>query len=367
MRRDGFLLDISKMQRIDFEGLRRIGLTLAVAQGLLTLLEQRSGRPMRVIEVHRETLRVHDGQLEHAARLLPAFARALADRDDAIAVGDWVLVEPDAHGGLWIVDGLVPLTALVRRDAEGIRHAVVSNVDTALLVMGLDADFSPRRLERFLALVQGSGVAPVVVLSKPDLHADPAAAVAQLRGRIPAALPIFVLDGRQPQAVEALRPWLGAGQTLVLLGSSGAGKSTLANTLLGRAVQDTGAVREGDSRGRHTTTARTLLQLPGGACLIDTPGVRTLRPDADEATLAASFGDIARLSLQCRFRDCQHQDEPGCAVREGVGGDRLRNFHKLQRELRRDTLTALERRRQLSEWKQRGRAGRANLRAKRGE
>ena len=118
---------------------------------------------------------------------------------------------------------------------------------------------------------------------------------------------------------------------------------------------------------RMPSPSRSLHRLPGGACLIDTPGVRTLRPDASEASLAASFDDVARLSLQCRFRDCSHQGEPGCAVREGVDGDRLDNFHKLQREMRRDTLNALERRRQLSEWKARGRAGRANLRAKRGE
>ena len=125
----------------------------------------------------------------------------------------------------------------------------------------------------------------------------------------------------------------------MLLGSSGAGKSTLTNTLIGSAVQDTGAVREHDSRGMHTTTARSLHRLPGGACVIDTPGLRTLRPDIDEATLAASFGDVETLAGQCRFRDCTHGDEPGCAVREGVDPDRLRNFHKLLRETRRDSMT----------------------------
>jgi ribosome biogenesis GTPase len=132
-------------------------------------------------------------------------------------------------------------------------------------------------------------------------------------------------------------------------------------------VQPTGATREGDGRGRHTTTSRSLHRLPGGACLIDTPGVRTLRPDGDESLLAASFDDVARLAPQCRFRNCSHRSEPGCAVREAVDADRLDNFHKLQRELRRDTMNALERKRQLGEWKARGRAGMANLCAKRGE
>jgi ribosome biogenesis GTPase / thiamine phosphate phosphatase len=150
-----------------------------------------------------------------------------------------------------------------------------------------------------------------------------------------------------------------------VLGSSGAGKSTLINTLAGNDVQDTGAVREHDSRGKHTTTARSLHRLPGGACVIDTPGLRALRPDTDEATLAASFGDIENLAMQCRFRDCLHGDEPGCAVRAGVPPDRLRNFHKLLREARRDTMSVLERRQVLAQWKARSRAGHARVKSKR--
>ena len=153
----------------------------------------------------------------------------------------------------------------------------------------------------------------------------------------------------------------------MLLGSSGAGKSTLTNTLLGAHVQDTGAVREHDSRGKHTTTSRSLHPLPGGACVIDTPGLRALRPDVDEATLAWLFDDIGRLALRCRFRDCRHREEPGCAVREGVGADRLRNYHKLMREARRDTMSLLERQQQMSVWRARGKATRAWMKVKRGE
>ncbi len=360
--------DTPDMQRIELEALRRIGLTLAIAQELIQLLQQQpQHRPVRVTEVHRETVRLDDGVQEFAARRMPRLARGLADKNDAVAVGDWGLARQDAHGDWWLTHCLEPVTALTRRDADGIRHIVVSNVDTALLVMGLDLDFNLRRLERFLALVQASGVQPVIVLSKPDLCADVPRALAQLQGRIPAAVPRLVIDGRSEEGAAQLSPWLLPAQTLVLLGSSGAGKSTLANTLLGTAAQDTGPTREGDGRGRHTTTSRSLHRLPGGACLIDTPGVRALRPDSDEASLAASFDDIARLAPRCRFRDCRHQDEPGCAVREGVDEDRLRNFHKLQREMRRDTMNVLERRELLSEWKARGRAGMANYRAKRGE
>jgi len=168
-------------------------------------------------------------------------------------------------------------------------------------------------------------------------------------------------------ATRSLESYLGSGQTLVLLGSSGAGKSTLTNTLLGATVQDTGPVRAHDGRGMHTTTARSLHRLPGGACVIDTPGLRGLRPDTDEAALAAGFDDIATLATRCRFRDCAHLQEPGCAVREGIGADRLRNYHKLLREMRRDTLTALDRQRQRAEWKARSHGAEVRLRAKRGE
>jgi ribosome biogenesis GTPase len=178
---------------------------------------------------------------------------------------------------------------------------------------------------------------------------------------------VVAVNATDASAAAAIAPHLQCGQTLVMLGSSGAGKSTLTNTLLGAAVQDTGAVREHDSRGKHTTTTRSLYRLPGGACVIDTPGLRTLRPDTDESTLAGSFADVESLSAQCRFRDCKHEQEPGCAVRDGIDADRLRNYHKLLREARRDTMTALDRQRQVALWKMRGKAAKAHMKAKRGE
>jgi ribosome biogenesis GTPase len=217
--------------------------------------------------------------------------------------------------------------------------------------------------------VHGDGVVPVVVLTKVDVAAPTAEALdarfAALRGRVPAPVDVQVVNATSPGAARQLEPYLAAGQTLVLLGSSGAGKSTLTNTLLGTAVQDTGSVRAHDGRGRHTTTARSLHRLPGGACVIDTPGLRTLRPDLDAATLDASFVDIGTLAAGCRFRDCRHLDEPGCAVRAGVDPDRLRNYHKLLREAARDHQTALERQRQAAEWKVRGKAVRAWMKVKR--
>ncbi|MFL6660925.1 MAG: ribosome small subunit-dependent GTPase A [Rhizobacter sp.] len=357
----------------DFQRLRCLGLTPAMAQHL-ALHPAPEGGPctlMRLIEVHRETLRLHDGHREHAARPLPRLARELSDDDTALAVGDWVLVADDAHGEHWVHARIAPLTHIVRRDADGSRHPVVSNVDTALLVMGLDDDYNLRRLERYLALVQGSGVQPVVVLTKMDVAAPTpgllAPRLAEMRERFSRSLDVVPVNGTHVSAAQALAPWLHTGQTVVLLGSSGAGKSTLTNTLAGAAVQDTGAVREHDGRGKHTTTSRSLHPLPGGACIIDTPGLRALRPDVDEATLAWLFDDIGKLAMHCRFRDCRHQDEPGCAVREGIAGDRLRNYHKLVREARRDTMTVLERRQNMAVWRARGKATRQWMKIKRGE
>jgi ribosome biogenesis GTPase len=178
---------------------------------------------------------------------------------------------------------------------------------------------------------------------------------------------MVIVDGTDAASAASFAHLAGFGRTLVVLGSSGAGKSTLTNTLLGAAVQDTGAVRVNDGRGMHTTTVRSLHRLPGGACIIDTPGLRTLRPDADAEALVASFADVATLSARCRFRDCSHGGEPGCAVRAGVDPDRLGNFQKMLRENRRDSLTWVERRQQLSAWKSRGREARVRMKMKRGE
>jgi ribosome biogenesis GTPase / thiamine phosphate phosphatase len=365
------------MIQIDFESLRALGLGPALARSANEVADPDDPlsvddlRLMRLTEVHRETVRVHDGEHEHGVRVLPRLMRELAAADTALAVGDWVLCGIDVYGDYRVHARVPPLSSICRRDADGRRHPVVSNVDTALLVMGLDDDFNPRRLERYLALVQASGVRPVVVLTKADVAARTAglieARIETLRGRVPAQVAVLAVDGTDPATASSLTAWLAPGQTVVVLGSSGAGKSTLTNNLLGHDVQDTGAVRAHDSRGKHTTTSRSLHRLPGGACVIDTPGLRTLRPDADEATLAAVFEDVQALAAQCRFRDCRHVDEPGCAVRDGIDADRLRNFHKLLRESRRDTLTLLERQQQMAVWKQRGKAARVRAKFERGE
>ena len=350
--------------------LRRLGLTPAMAQSLATFewTEPASStdmpaRWMRATAIHRETVDVHDGESTHSARCSARLTRDLQVDNQALACGDWVLCTLDEHQQLWVHARVPPQSQIVRRDGDGSRHTVVSNVDTALLVMGLDLDFNLQRLERYLALVGSSNVLPVVVLTKADIsqHTAPDAVeqrVQQVRARVGHHVDVVAVDARNEAAANALRPYLGMGQTLVLLGSSGAGKSTLTNSLLGSSTQDTGAVREHDSRGKHTTTARSLHLLPTGACVIDTPGVRTLRPDVDAHTLGQLFEDISTLADQCRFRNCSHQDEPGCAVRAHVDPLRLKNYHKLLRETRRDSMGPLERQSQLAQWKSRTKAGR---------
>ena len=361
------------MLAIDFEQLSALGLTSALANRAAAIATA-DGMPtslVRVTVVHRSTLVVQDGIAEQVARPLARLTRELIAEGTALAVGDWVLATPDGHGGFWVNARVPPTSRIARRDSEGRVHPIVSNVDTALLLMGLDDDFNPRRLERYLALVHGEGIVPVVVLTKADVVAPDRAALdarlTLLQGRIPRQVEVVAVNAIDASAAAALRCYLGRGQTLVMLGSSGVGKSTLTNTLIGAAVQDTGEVRISDGRGQHTTTSRSLHRLPEGACVIDTPGIRTLRPDSDEAAVAAAYDDIDTLAKQCRFRDCKHAEEPGCAVREGIGADRLRNYHKLLREMRRDTLTALDRQRQVAEWKARSRGAHARMKAKRGE
>jgi len=362
------------MLEFDFEALSALGLTPELASRAAMLEAEAHDKDdnrrylARIGEVHRETVVVHDGRGERSARALPRLTRDLAEDATALAVGDWVLASADGYGQHWVAARVPPINHIVRRDGDGHRHPVVSNVDVAFLVMGVDDDFNLRRLERFLALVQSDDIVPVVVLTKADVATADAigAHLAELRARFPAALDVVAVNATHPSAAEALRGYLERGRTLVMLGSSGAGKSTLTNTLLGEQVQDTGAVREHDGRGKHTTTSRSLHRLPCGACVIDTPGLRTLRPDGGESALADSFADIDALAAQCRFRDCRHESEPGCAVREGVDSDRLRNYRKLLREVRRDSLTALDRRKQLAVWKARGREAAVRMKSKRG-
>lgn len=340
------------MIEFNFEVLRRIGFNQFTASQLHTLEPAAAGAQlMRLTEVQRSWFSVHDGNAEYKARALP---RLLGD--GALAVGDWVVTESNDINELWISQQLAPTNLITRLSADGNRQSIASNIDTALLVMGLDHDFNLRRLERYIAMVQTSAIAPVIVLTKADIAGNSPQRMDDISARLPPHIPVLCVNTHSPNSIAELSPWLGAGQTLCLLGSSGAGKSTLTNTL-SSAHQETGGIRKGDGRGRHTTTARSLHLCPDGACIIDTPGLRTWRPDADEDALTSVFNDIALLAADCQFRDCRHESEPGCAVRGNIHSDRLLNFHKLVRDAQRSQQTPLDRIAEKAKWKVLNKAG----------
>jgi ribosome biogenesis GTPase len=247
------------------------------------------------------------------------------------AVGDWVALE----SGCRIARVLPRQTAFSRKQAGMVtrQQVLAANIDVLFVVSGLDADFNPRRIERYLLLAWESGAKPVVVLNKADVCADVAEAAASVAALVSRA-PILAVSALENRGVAALEEHLQPGRTAAVAGSSGAGKSTLINCLLGREQQRVQEVREGDSRGRHTTVRRELFLAPSGWLLIDTPGLRELQLWAGADSVNATFSDIAALASGCRFRDCRHQGEPGCAIATaGIDQARLANYTKMQREL----------------------------------
>ncbi len=292
--------------------------------------------PARVVAHHRGLWRLMTEQGEVAGRLSGRFASEARPGEHPV-VGDWLAIgAPEA--GEAIIHALMPRASAFRRRAPaGGLQVVAANIDVALLVAALNKDLNPRRLERYLVAARDSGAAPVIVLTKTDLCADFAAEVRAIEA-IAAGAPVVALSALTGAGLGALDVWLKPSVTGALLGSSGAGKSTLLNALAGSTLMDTGAIREDDDRGRHTTTHRELFRLPSGALLLDTPGMRELGLLADDVALDASFADIMALAGACRFNNCTHVNEPGCAVlaaleSEALGPDRWQAYLKLQREL----------------------------------
>jgi ribosome biogenesis GTPase len=253
------------------------------------------------------------------------WTRPRQNPEDRAAVGDWVALDAD---GVNIIE-LLPRHALLKRGAAGEHYRqqlIAANVDHVLVVSGLDADFNPRRIERYLLVIQSSGASPVLVLTKVDKLSDPAlvqGAFDALADLTEQGIPVHAVNAKDPESLVVLHPYLGPGKSAVLVGSSGAGKSTLTNTLLGRQALKTAAVRAKDSRGRHTTTFRVLTPLPQGGCLIDTPGMRELKLSGEEDLAEGGFEDIEALAGSCRFSDCGHSNEPGCAVNAAIADGTL--------------------------------------------
>ena len=296
--------------------------------------------PARVAVQHRSHYVLYSPLGELRGEVTGKMQYMASGLQDFPAVGDWVVIHARPEEQAASIHELLPRQSRFSRQIPGPRpgeQVLAANVDIVFLVSGLDGDFNLRRIERYLIMASESGAQPVLVLNKLDLCDDPKEKERQIRS-ITAKTPLYMMSAINEEGLEIFRSSLKEGRTGALLGSSGVGKSTIINRLLGEERMETREVRETDSRGRHTTVRRELLLLPGGGLLIDTPGLRELQLWGGEEGVEEVFGDIKAIASQCRFRDCTHTSEPGCAIRRALeegelDEDRYRSYQKLQREI----------------------------------
>lgn len=297
------------------------------------------GIPARVIEEQRGAYRVVCADGERPARITGAQRHKSAGRADLPAVGDWVAAELPPREKTAVIRSVLPRRSKLSRKAAGEtteEQIIAANLDAVFVMTALDADFNARRLERFLTVCRESGAQPVVLLNKLDACADPLPYLGEAR-LVALTAPVVAISAKNGQGLESLAAWIGPGRTVGCVGTSGVGKSTLINRLLGAELFKTAATRASDARGRHTTTHRQLVLLPGGGVLLDTPGMREMQLWDSDKGLAAAFDEIGTLAPACRFRDCGHDSEPGCAVKAAVvdgtlDAARLESWHKLKKE-----------------------------------
>jgi ribosome biogenesis GTPase len=303
-------------------------------------LETASVIPARVTAQHRGGYVLTTGSHELTGDVPGRMRHRARARAELPAVGDWVAVRPPSDGSHTIIEHVLPRRSSFSRNEAGDRtdeQVIATNIDVIFVVTALNEDFNLRRAERYLTMAWASGATPVAVLTKSDLCGDLAWALATF-AQAAVGVPIHSVSAVTGDGIEELRSYLKPGVTGALLGSSGTGKSTLVNLLVGEKIQDVQAIRE-DGKGRHTTTARELIQLPGGGAIIDTPGMRELQLWIADEGLGSAFDDITELAAGCRFNDCTHEKEPGCAVKQALTEgslpkERLTSYRKLQAELR---------------------------------
>ena len=295
--------------------------------------------PARVALEHGKIYRVYAEGEELQAEISGRLRFESVTRSELPAVGDWVVITPDLNEKRATIHAVLPRRSKFSRKAAGRaveEQVVAANVDTVFLVVGLDHDYNPRRVERYLIAALESGARPVIILSKLDLCADARSRVTEVES-VALGVHVHPISSLTNEGVEHLNQYLGEGVTIAFLGSSGAGKSTLINRMIGREVQRVREVRAHDSRGRHTTTHRELIVLPAGGLLIDTPGMRELQLWDADAGFLETFEDVESLAADCRFSDCRHGAEPDCAVMRGIEDGtldrgRFENYQKLQKE-----------------------------------
>jgi ribosome biogenesis GTPase len=298
-------------------------------------------RPARVVEEHRERYLVWSDQGELTAQVSGKLRHAAVLRSDFPAAGDWVAIEPTDNDQAIIQAVLPRRTAFIRKgisaNDKADNQVLAANVDTVFLVSGLDRDFNVRRIERYLTIAWDSGVSPVIILNKADLCDQLEECIAETEAAA-IGVPVHTMNALEEHGSDGVLSYLAPGKTIAFLGSSGVGKSTIINRLLGEERQQTGEISEAVGKGRHTTTTRELILHRSGAILIDTPGMRQLGMWTDESGLSRTFDDLESVAANCRFADCTHNEEPGCAVRAAIeSGEldvkRLENYRRLQREI----------------------------------
>jgi len=296
--------------------------------------------PARVVEEFKGLYRVQAAQGEYRAEIAGKNQHQAAGRQDFPAVGDWVAILARSEEARARIEHILPRRTKLSRKVAGrelSEQIIATNLDTVFVVSSMNREFNLRRMERYLTMVWDSGARPVVLLNKADLCADAAAYAAEVENIAPRT-PVHLLSGLQKTGLEAVQDYLARGTTAAFVGSSGVGKSTIINRLANAALR-VQPVREQDDRGQHTTTSRQMLFLPCGGILIDTPGMRELQLWNQEEGAEHAFEDIATLAQSCKFRDCAHHGEPGCAIAAAINRgllqpERLENYRKLLAELR---------------------------------